>query len=95
MISLLALAALRYIVRRAHSNEEPAFDFYLSLLIMAAAVAGGMLAGSFASPGPGAEATQFKLVAGLISTFALLCGANAVVVLLLARRARVRPEAGS
>jgi hypothetical protein len=70
LVSLLALAALVYITHRAHSKDGPPNDFYLSLLIMAAAVAGGMLVGSFASPEPGAEATQFKVVAGLVSTFA-------------------------
>jgi ABC-type transport system involved in cytochrome c biogenesis permease subunit len=69
-VSLLLLALLIFVGYKAHDRDDRGAPFYRSLLILCAGIGFGMTAGSFASPVESSEGATFKIVAGLMVTFA-------------------------
>lgn len=67
---LVLLFVLAYVGRRAHPEDAPSREYYVSLLIAGCGVGFGMVAASFASPTESAEGATFKLIAGILATFA-------------------------
>jgi hypothetical protein len=69
-VGFIVLMGLQLIGLMAHPAGTTTDAFYLSALIAIAAVGLGVVAASLASPSETAEGAMFKVVAGLLLTFA-------------------------